>query len=83
MNAIALSAKGQLTLRKEFMSHLGIQPGDKVEVECLPDGRIGIAAAQPRGSMRSLFGMLKRPNIVPLTLEQIEEAAAAGWAGER
>ena len=39
MNTLTVTAKGQITLRKELLKHLGVQPGDKIVVDKLPDGR--------------------------------------------
>ena len=38
--SLTVTSKGQLTLRKELFAHLGIQPGQRLEVEVLPDGRL-------------------------------------------
>jgi len=34
-----VTSKGQVTLRRELLAHLGIQPGQRVDVEVLPGGR--------------------------------------------
>lgn len=79
---VTVTSKGQVTLRKEVLEHLGARPGDRLEVELLPSGRI--EARTKRGTPASkLFGMLKRPGEPARTIEDINEAAAAGWAGER
>jgi AbrB family looped-hinge helix DNA binding protein len=79
---VTVTSKGQVTLRKEVLEHLGARPGDRLEVELLPAGRI--EARTKRGApASSLFGMLKRPGERARTIEEINEAAAAGWAGER
>ena len=78
---VTVTAKGQVTLRKEVLEHLGARPGDRLEVELLPAGRI--EARTKRGSpASSLFGMLKRPGEQARTIEEINESAAGGWAGE-
>jgi len=46
MKALTVTAKGQVTLRKDLLEHLGVQPGDKIAVDKLPGGRIEI---KPRG----------------------------------
>ena len=40
MNELTVTAKGQVTLRKELLTHLGVQPGEKIAVHKLPDGGI-------------------------------------------
>ena len=36
---LTVTAKGQITLRKEVLRHLGATPGQKVEIDLLPNGR--------------------------------------------
>lgn len=82
MNAITVSAKGQITLRKELLRHLGIHPGEKITVDTLPAGEIRIRAVRPTGKISDAFGMLKKQGRKPLSIEEINEIAAKGWAGE-
>ncbi len=42
----ALTSKSQVTLPKNMRLHLGIQPGDAVDFEILPDGRVAISPAR-------------------------------------
>ena len=83
MTILTITAKGQVTLRRELLEHLGVRAGDKVAVEKLPDGRLQVRAVRPAGRIADVFGLLKRPDRPTLTIEQIDEIAAAGWAGER
>ena len=82
MTTLTVTAKGQVTLRKEVLRHLGIGPGDKIDVDLRPDGTlVARAAAPPRtGSIEDFFGMLESKDGPVLTLEEIKEAAADGWA---
>ena len=41
----AITVKGQVTLPKAIRQHLGVQPGDAVDYETLPGGRVAIVAA--------------------------------------
>ncbi|WP_375396136.1 AbrB/MazE/SpoVT family DNA-binding domain-containing protein [uncultured Sphingomonas sp.] len=83
MATMTVTAKGQVTLRQEFLRHLGVKPGDKISVEKLPDGRIEVAAARGQGRISDVFGMLKRPGQPVLTIEEMNEVIADGWAGIR
>jgi len=83
MVSLTVSSKGQMTFRKELLQHIGIQPGDRVSVEKLPGGRIELKAARPTGKISDAFGMLKRDDGLSFTIEEINEAIAAAWAGER
>lgn len=80
---LTVTAKGQVTLRKELLEHLGVLPGDKIIVEFLPSGRAEVRSAKAPGTIEDFFGCLKRPGGRSLTIEQINEAAAEGWAGKR
>ena len=80
---LRITAKGQVTLRKELLRHLGVAPGDKVTFDLLPDGQAALRAAKPAGSIRKFIGSLQRPGTNPLSIDEISEAAAQGWAGRR
>jgi bifunctional DNA-binding transcriptional regulator/antitoxin component of YhaV-PrlF toxin-antitoxin module len=83
MATLTVTARGQVTLRKEVLQHLGIKPGAKIELELLPGGRGSIQAARPKGKIEDLFGCLAGKTNVRLTIEEINEAigAAAAEAG--
>lgn len=81
MTTLTVTAKGQVTLRKELLQHLGIAQGQKIEVLPLPDGRLEIRAARPSGSIEGFIGLLAGRSPKVATLEEIDEAAAQGWAG--
>ena len=83
MSTLKVTAKGQVTLRKDVLKHLGVGPGDQVDVDVLPGGRIEVRAARRTGKISDLAGMLHRDGGPVLTIEEINEAIAAGWAGER
>jgi len=63
------------------MQHLGIKPGEKIELELLPDGRGVIKAARPSGKIEDFFGVLAGKTKKVATIEEINQAAADGWAG--
>ena len=44
----ALTIKSQVTLPKAIRDYLGVSPGERVSFEPLPDGRVAIAAANPK-----------------------------------
>lgn len=80
MTTLKVTAKGQVTLRKDILEHLGVDPGDQISVEKLPDGRIEVRAA-PAGSIAAVFGLLKREGGAALTIEEINEITRKGWSG--
>lgn len=87
MTKLTVTARGQVTFRKDVLKHLGIQPGGQVQLELLPGGRAELKADQPKGTWADLYGMLKgKGNGVKLTIEEMNDAiaeagAAAGMAG--
>ena len=83
MGTLTVTTKGQVTLRKDLLQHLGVHPGEKVAVEKLPDGRIEVKAVRPSGDISSVFGSLKRKGGPRLSIEDIGKIAARGWAGKR
>jgi bifunctional DNA-binding transcriptional regulator/antitoxin component of YhaV-PrlF toxin-antitoxin module len=83
MVTLAVTARGQVTFRKEVLNHLGIKPGEKIEVDLLPDGRAALRAARPSGTIDGFLGLLAGKTDVVATVDEIGEAARRGWAGER
>ena len=59
MSTLTVTAKGQVTLRKELLEHLGVHPGEKITVSKLPDGRIEMKATRPTGKISDVFGFLR------------------------
>ncbi len=78
---LTVMAKGQVTFRKDMLDHMGLQPGDRLEVELLAGGRLQLRPKSGKPICR-LHGILERPGQPKLSIEEINEAAAAGWAGE-
>ena len=37
MEILSVTSRGQVTLRKEVLQHLDIKPGEKIEIDLLPD----------------------------------------------
>ncbi|MCZ7660801.1 MAG: AbrB/MazE/SpoVT family DNA-binding domain-containing protein [Xanthobacteraceae bacterium] len=83
MSTLTVTAKGQVTLRKDLLRHLGVRPGEKVVVDKLPDGRIAVKAARPGGKISDVFDLLKKPKAPSLSIEEMNAIAARGWAGKR
>ena len=83
MPVLTVTEKGQVTLRKEVLRHLGVRPGDKIEVDMLPNGRIEARAARKEGHISDIFGMFRKENGPRLTIEEMNRIIEEGWAGER
>jgi bifunctional DNA-binding transcriptional regulator/antitoxin component of YhaV-PrlF toxin-antitoxin module len=80
---LTVTTRGQVTFRKEVLRHLGVEPGDKISLDFLPDGRVVLEAAPHSGTLHDFVGMLAGRTSKVATLEEIDEAAARGWAGEK
>ncbi len=83
MTMLTITAKGQVTLRKDILEHLGVHAGEKITVDKLPDGRIEVRAMRPTRHISDVFNFLQRANGPVLTIEEMNEIAAQGWAGGR
>lgn len=83
MSTLKVTAKGQVTFRTDLLKHLGVRPGEKIDVEKLPDGRIEVKAARPKGKISEVFGCLKDEKGPSLTIDEINKIAEKGWAGRR
>ena len=83
MAILTVTARGQVTFNKDVLKHLGIKPGEKIELDLLPGGRGALRAARAKGTIDDFIGMFAGRSTKVATLEEINEAAAKGWAGER
>jgi bifunctional DNA-binding transcriptional regulator/antitoxin component of YhaV-PrlF toxin-antitoxin module len=83
MTKLTVTARGQVTFRKDVLQHLGIKPGEKIELELLPDGRGLLKAAKPTGKIKDFLGLLAGRTRKVATIEEINEASAQGWAGSK
>jgi hypothetical protein len=80
MTTLTITSRGQVTFRKEVLQHLGIQPGDKIELDLLPGGRGLLKAAQPTHGIEGFVGLLAGKSHKKATLAEISEATSRAWA---
>lgn len=83
MPTLTVTAKGQVTLRKDVLLHLGVGAGDRIEVELLPNGRIEVQAARPAGDIRDVFGLLRDADGPHLSIDEMNAVIGEAWAGKR
>jgi bifunctional DNA-binding transcriptional regulator/antitoxin component of YhaV-PrlF toxin-antitoxin module len=75
---LTVTTKGQVTLRRRVLDHLGVRPGERVKVSLLPDGRVELMAASEGIDIRSLRGALHRPGQRVISLHEMQDAIEAG-----
>jgi hypothetical protein len=75
---LTVTAKGQVTLRRGVLNHLGVKAGERVSVSLLPDGRVELAAASEGIDISSLRGALRRPGQRVFSLQEMQDAIEAG-----
>ena len=77
-----ITTKGQTTIPAQIREGLGVGPGDRLEFEILPDGRVTIRKA--RHGLEALRGIIKLD--FPVTGEDIDrwcrEVRGGGWGRE-
>ena len=81
MTTLTITAKGQVTIKKELLQHLGVKPGDKIAIDTLPNGKLSIGAMRRKGKIEDFFGILADKTDKVATIEEMNEAIARGWAG--
>jgi bifunctional DNA-binding transcriptional regulator/antitoxin component of YhaV-PrlF toxin-antitoxin module len=77
-----VTEKGRVTLRQDVLRHLGVRPGDKIDVDLSPHGRAILRRARP-GEIEATFGLLAGRVDALVGVESMNAAIEAGWAGER
>jgi antitoxin PrlF len=82
MTTLTVTAKGQVTFKQELLNHLNINPGQKIEAEKLPDGRIIVKAAEQPGSVLEFIGCLSKDSDKTLSIDEINDIANKGWSGK-
>ena len=83
MTSLTVTAKGQITLKRELLQHLNVAPGEMVEVDKLPDGRLVVGPASRTGSITEFSGCLAQKGTPKLTIAQIKKITEDAWAGKR
>jgi len=75
MAIVSTTSRGQVTLRKEIFQHVGVRPGEKLEIVLLPGGEFRGRAVRKKGKIQDVFGILAgKTKGARLTIEEINEA---------
>jgi AbrB family looped-hinge helix DNA binding protein len=80
MKTLTVTKRGQVTFPKDVLLHLGIRPGDKIQWERQPENAITLRAVRPLGTIGSFLGLLARRTKKIANLDEMSDAAAAGWS---
>jgi len=80
MTTLTVTAKGQVTLKQDLLKHLGVSPGEQIEADKLPDGRIVVRAAGQDGSIADFVGCLSERGGQKLAIDEMNKIASQGWA---
>src|SRR5689334_19370135 len=83
MISITVEADGKVALGDDIIRHLGASAGTRLCVRKLPNGAIALERLQRKGAISDVFGMLSRPGQRPVSIEEMNEVIADGWAGVR
>lgn len=79
MPALTVTAKGQVTLNKDVLRHMGIKPGDKIEYVTFPDGTISIKAYAKKKNIVDIIGMFDGKTDKRVSVEQMNKDIADGY----
>jgi bifunctional DNA-binding transcriptional regulator/antitoxin component of YhaV-PrlF toxin-antitoxin module len=80
MATLTVTSRGQVTFKKEVLQHLGIKPGEKIELDLLPDGCGILKAARQTQSIAGFVGLLAGRTNKVASIEEINAATEQGWA---
>lgn len=83
MATLTVTAKGQITLKQELLRHLNVSPGQKVDVEKLPNGHLMVRPAAEKHSIKGFSGLLAKKGTPRYTIAQIKKFTEEAWAGKR
>lgn len=83
MAILTVTARGQVTFRKDVLRHMGVRPGDKIELELAPGGKGIIGAARKTGSIEDFIGVLEGKTRRTAAIGDLVAVTERGWAGMR
>lgn len=75
MSTSTVTSKGQITIPKEIQDALNLHPGDRLDF-IIENGRVYVQPADV--DVRSLSGLLYKPDRKPISLEEMDAAIAQG-----
>lgn len=78
MASLKITMKGEVTLTQDLLQHLGIKPGERIDFDKMPGGELRVRAARPAGTIENFIGRHAGKVKKPITIEKMNELAAAG-----
>ncbi len=60
---LKVTAKGQVTLKKSVLEHLGVKAGDSLSVSMRGNGRVELEPVRKRSGWSELAGILHAPRV--------------------
>jgi antitoxin PrlF len=81
MTTLTLTQKSQVTLKQEFLRHLGVSAGEQIEVHKLNDG--GLAIYPKAGRRIDTFVGCLPPPPRALSIDEMNALTADAWAKRR
>ncbi len=75
---LTVTAKGQVTLRRDVLRHLGVRPGERIVLDLLPSRRVELRAGA--GDLGGFFGCLPARG-APVSVAAMNRVIERGWAG--
>jgi bifunctional DNA-binding transcriptional regulator/antitoxin component of YhaV-PrlF toxin-antitoxin module len=79
---MTITGKGQFTLNKGLMEHLGIRPGEKVSVTRTPEG-LNITAVKNKFTIDEVLQGIEKimaDRDIPSSIDDINHAISEGYA---
>jgi antitoxin PrlF len=78
-NMATFTSRGRLTTPKEVREYLNLRPGQPVAFRIAPNGRVVLRPGVR--DVRALKGILRSARRKPVSVEDMNEASARGFAG--
>lgn len=83
MASLKITMTGLATLARNLLQHLGIKPGERIDIDKMPDGELRVRAARPAGTIENFIGRHAGKVKKPMTIEEMNELAVAGPTDKR
>ncbi|WP_396593344.1 AbrB/MazE/SpoVT family DNA-binding domain-containing protein [Brevundimonas sp. R86498] len=72
------TSKGQITLKKGVLDHMGVRSGDRLELVMMPGGKVQLEPLRERKPMSSLFSLFEPRPGPPVTEAEIQAGIGRG-----